>query len=125
MSFDWSEYLILAQELAAQGSSSSNKEARLRSAISRAYYAAFCMARNHLISREKRAIPRNVNVHRFVIDRFERSPDISYRIVGNFLRNLRADRNAADYKDQVGNLPALTRAALKPAEETIFMLGSW
>ena len=39
MSFDWSEYLDLARELAKFS------EAGQRSAISRAYYAAFCTAR--------------------------------------------------------------------------------
>ena len=42
MSFDWSEYLDLARELALQGSAPSLSEARVRAAISRAYYAAFC-----------------------------------------------------------------------------------
>ena len=52
MNFDWSEYLNLAQELAGRPTSLSNEEARLRSAISRAYYAAFCKARNHLRDNE-------------------------------------------------------------------------
>lgn len=39
MRFDWSEYLNLAQELAAISGDSVNNEAKLRSAISRAYYA--------------------------------------------------------------------------------------
>ena len=40
MSFDWAEYLALAQELARPGTSNLSQEARLRSAISRAYCVA-------------------------------------------------------------------------------------
>lgn len=77
MSFDWSEYLLVARELADQTTASSRTrrkikekffhgisrvyhaafrkaqkrsldEAKLRCAISRAYYGAFRKARNHL-----------------------------------------------------------------------------
>lgn len=48
MSFDWSGYLDVAKELASVALTSANKEAKLRSAISRAYYAAFILARNYL-----------------------------------------------------------------------------
>ena len=45
MSFDWSEYLKLAQELAGQTGNPASQEARLRAAVSRAYYAVFCISR--------------------------------------------------------------------------------
>ena len=48
MSFNWSEYLALAQQLAGKAQISATQESRLRSAISRAYYSAFIQARNHL-----------------------------------------------------------------------------
>jgi len=41
MRFDWSEYFNLAQELAVISSEATNNEARLRSAVSRAYYSVF------------------------------------------------------------------------------------
>jgi uncharacterized protein (UPF0332 family) len=85
MSFDWSEYLTVAQELASQAITStmhqgtiraklrhainrayyaafrkarsrSSDEAKFRCAISRAYYAAFRKARNHLRDKEDRPI---------------------------------------------------------------------
>ena len=87
MSFDWSDYLIVAQELTDQTTASSKTrsklkvrllnvinrayyvafkkvgkrsldEAKLRCAISRAYYGAFRKARNHL--RDKDDLPLNV-----------------------------------------------------------------
>ena len=85
MSFDWSEYLTVAQELASQTTAASMRkstirmklrhvisrayyaafrkarnrssdEAKLRCAISRAYYAAFRKARNHLRDKEGRSV---------------------------------------------------------------------
>ncbi len=57
MSFDWSEYLNLAQELAGKATTPASQEAKLR-AISRAYYAAFVQARNFLRDRDGLTIPR-------------------------------------------------------------------
>ena len=37
MSFDWSQYLNVAKELAGDGTTPANQEAKLRAAISRAY----------------------------------------------------------------------------------------
>jgi uncharacterized protein (UPF0332 family) len=49
MSFNCSDYLDLARELIGQTDITASEEAKLRSAISRAYYAAFIQARNHLL----------------------------------------------------------------------------
>ena len=57
MSFNWSEYLGLAQQLAGKAQISATRESRLRSAISRAYYAAFILARNYLRDEESTSIP--------------------------------------------------------------------
>ena len=48
--FDWIEYLDLAKHLVAHGGQGSSQEARLRSAISRAYYTAFHKAKENTIS---------------------------------------------------------------------------
>lgn len=48
MSFSWKDYYILAGQLKQQAADSPQQEAYLRSAISRAYYASFCLARNYL-----------------------------------------------------------------------------
>lgn len=45
MEFDWREYLTLAKFL--KNTNEIDREAALRSAVSRAYYAAFCHARNY------------------------------------------------------------------------------
>ena len=49
MPFVWKQYLELARDLARQSESgeAGQREAMLRSVVSRAYYAAFCHARNY------------------------------------------------------------------------------
>jgi hypothetical protein len=47
MAFDWQDYVEVSRFLQRQTSSGVNPEAFLRSALSRAYYGAFCHARNY------------------------------------------------------------------------------
>ena len=71
MNFDWSEYLNIARELAGQATASFSAEAKKRSAISRAYYAAFCSARNHLRDRDNdQNIPVGGDAHGYVRKQF-------------------------------------------------------
>ncbi|MEG3841921.1 HEPN domain-containing protein [Microcoleus sp. herbarium14] len=106
MRFDWSEYLNLAQELAATNSdSSANSEAKLRSAISRAYYATFCLARNYLRDIEKdprlSRNNRDINEHQYVAKEFiyHRTRMKNMVKIGENLSKLRELRNKADYQD--------------------------
>ncbi|MGQ9626069.1 MAG: hypothetical protein ACUVV0_04085 [Anaerolineae bacterium] len=46
MSFNWADFLTLAEALLRDPNSPGPEEASLRSAISRAYYAAFRVTRN-------------------------------------------------------------------------------
>ena len=46
MPFDWAEYLELAQRLQTDLPDGPAGEAALRTAVSRAYYAAYCRVRN-------------------------------------------------------------------------------
>lgn len=127
MTFDWSEYLELAQELAGDGAGSSNEEAKLRSSVSRAYYAAFCKARNHLrdVDEHKKIlseIPPKVNVHRYVRNQFKNSTDESHKKIGGDLDRLRLFRNAADYDDFVSGLESATATSLKLTRSVISTL---
>ncbi len=47
MSFDWREYLDLAEALMGRDSKPITIEAAFRCSMSRIYYAAFCHARNY------------------------------------------------------------------------------
>lgn len=99
MSFDWTHYLHLAHELFGKSKKRANREAKLRTAISRAYYGAFIKARNHLILVDKHPIPYGVNPHEYVQSQFSRSRNSLRRNIGNDLHELRRYRNDADYRN--------------------------
>ena len=101
MGFDWVEYLNLAQELAGPTKTPADQEARQRSAISRAYYAAFCQSRNYLRDKEGHSLPSGGQVHAYVQEQFKQSPDPLRSQIGHHLNRLRLDRNRADYDDSV------------------------
>ncbi|MEG4966273.1 HEPN domain-containing protein [Microcoleus sp. B6-A1] len=131
MRFDWSEYLNLAQELAATNSdSSANREAKLRSAISRAYYSTFCLARNYLrdIEKDPRLFRKNrdINEHQYVAEEFIYHPTKKKNMVkiGENLSRLRELRNKADYEDTMFNFKGEARNALVLAENIISALSN-
>ncbi|MEG4351969.1 HEPN domain-containing protein [Microcoleus sp. LAD1_D3] len=131
MRFDWSEYLNLAQELAATNSdSSANREAKLRSAISRAYYSTFCLARNYLrdIEKDPRLFRKNrdINEHQYVAQEFIYHPHKMKNMakIGENLSTLRGIRNKADYEDTMFNLQKEAKTALMLAQNIISALSN-
>ena len=122
MTFDWSEYLKLAQELGGQAVSPASQEARLRSSVNRAYYAAFCQARNYLRNVEGHSIPMSSEVHISVRNEFKSSSDRVRRKIGNNLDRLRIEQRKADYEDLVVGLPSTSRMALALAGQVISAL---
>jgi hypothetical protein len=115
MSFDWAEYLSLAEEL--QGIAVSGPpvgiEAERRASVSRAYYSAFILARNRLRDVDLVSIPHTGAAHRFVAQHYTNHPDPRRTRIGALLGRLRAVRNRCDYDDRVPGLPTLSRQALQ------------
>ncbi|MEB3179945.1 MAG: HEPN domain-containing protein [Nostocaceae cyanobacterium] len=124
MSFDWSQYLNLAKELAGEQTTPANQEAKLRDAISRAYYAAFILARNHLRDKQANIIPTTGDAHGYVWQQFKLNPDSAHQLVADNLKRLRQYRNQADYVDRFPGLVGISRIALKLAEEIISTLNN-
>jgi uncharacterized protein (UPF0332 family) len=122
MNFEWAEYLNLAKELAGQTVSRAGQEARLRAAISRAYYAAFCKCRNHLRDKEGLHVPSGSKAHQYVRDQFKKSPNKLRKRIGYNLERLRNDRNKADYDDRVVMIDKLTNTDLTLAGKIISIL---
>jgi uncharacterized protein (UPF0332 family) len=120
MTFDWSEYLKLARELAGKEGSSANEEARLRSSISRAYFAAYCVARKCLIDKGH-GIPGGDKGHRYICDLLQESIFKEEKQAGVDLNRLRNRRNQADYDDFMRNLSAAVEDSLKRS----FSVISW
>lgn len=109
MSFSWKDYYILAGQLKQQAADSSQQEAYLRSAISRAYYASFCLARNYLRDSLGRKSTGTLDDHEFVKNQFRNLPGQDNQAIAENLRRLRAYRNQADYDDE---LPSIKNTAL-------------
>ena len=71
-------------------------EAEWRSAISRAYYAAFHTAREFLI-RLRFRVPAGEQAHAHLWLRLSNTGDVKSDAIGRLLRDLRGRRNNADY----------------------------
>jgi hypothetical protein len=91
---DPQEYLTLARHLDNRPRGQPEEACR-RSACSRAYYAAYVVARDTLLGLPVQ-IPRS-STHRAVIDVFKASKHSDVRIIGGQLETLRDWRNTADY----------------------------
>lgn len=120
MSFDWTDYLSLAQELvnAPLSGRRASHEAFQRSAVSRAYYAVFASARNHLRDVDGMVIPTR-NAHQLVAIAYQRGQRPERFQIGLNLNRLRIERNKCDYDDEVSNLAEVTSESLAVAAETL------
>ncbi len=98
MSFDWQEYLDLAEVLMGSDSRSITIEAAFRCSMSRIYYAAFCHARNYAQKKQRFVAKCNESDHALIREHF-RSSGMT-RIAGN-LDRLRQWRNACDNEDSI------------------------
>ncbi len=85
------EFLTLAQQLSLAAT-----EAAWRSAISRAYYAAFHVARQ-LLEDFGFAVPQADRAHAYLWLRLSNCGDPLVQNAGRGLKDLRRDRNWADY----------------------------
>jgi len=120
--FDWPEYQVLAQELVQGGLIRSRLEARLRSAISRSYYATFCVARNQLC-REGIHIPRR-DTHKFVWGEFKKSTELQRKKIGVNGSRLAKDRAKADYDDAFPGLNKQVFIDLDLAQQILAVLSN-
>lgn len=85
------DFLAVATALAA-----GTTEAEWRSAISRAYYAAFHSARE-LMSRLRFRVPAGEQAHAYLWLRLGNTGNPAADVIGRLLRDLRGRRNNADY----------------------------
>lgn len=114
MGFDWADYLVLAEELGKR----SDDEASLRSAVSRAYYAAFCTARNRLLQ-EGEEVPKTGEAHTVVWTKYRERAQKQRRDVGINGDRLRRVRNKADYDDELPNIHAEVEGAVARARRLL------
>ncbi len=117
MNFDWSDYLDFAQTLVASKATYPSQEAALRTAISRAYYSAFCKSRNYLRDIDNIQNSRTAEIHKLVQETLKNSENKNRKKIGTNLERLRRIRNKADYEDNFSDLQQQATLALKWAKE--------
>jgi len=107
---NWRDFLPLAARLAA-----GTTEADWRTAVSRAYYAAFHVARR-LLADLNFTVPRADRAHQYLVFRLSNGGEAAVEQAGRDLETLRRLRNRADY-DEIPALPQpQATAAVRVAE---------
>lgn len=125
MSFSWEDLLSLAEELAEAPSGDGLREAKHRSAISRAYYAAYHRALNYYRVKHRGLPPRasrGGGWHEALCEALRDSADAVEQEVGDLLTDLKGNRHDADYKARVLVTDLMVIASLLMAREIISRL---
>lgn len=119
MPFDWKAFIDVARSLQEQAGSEPDPEALLRTAVSRAYYGAFCFVRNH--ARDQLGFqPKNdANDH----GRLRAHLRGKRQQISQKLDRLRQWRNESDYSDQLPfDAEATLAAAIGEAAAIVALL---
>lgn len=98
MTFAWREVLDVARELTSPTEHAAPLEARERSAISRAYYAAFRRAIQVFSNLGEYTPRRRGEDHQALPMMLKTDPEWRRRDIGKILFNLSAERTWADYE---------------------------
>lgn len=109
--FNWLDYFDLAHELLHH-----EGEAYRRSAVSRAYYALFCDARNTLVVSWEWNPPEDESHHAYLWNTFAAHQDRKRKRIGELGHRLRRYRNKVDYDDRIDDLSDVIEFAMINAE---------
>jgi len=115
MSFNWIEFIELSEKLI----DNFKDQASFRTSISRAYYGAFCLARD-----KKQINSTDKNVHKIVIETFQKSSNINEKKVGKILYDLRKSRNEADYQTNKSFDLNNTKRIIQKSREIVNLLSN-
>ena len=118
MPFDWREYLALARDLGRCSGSSYSTEAASRTSVSRAYYAAFCYARNYAENKLGFQRTRKAQDHG-LLRNYLRNLGAAWEEISEYLEDLYKWRCQCDYDDDIQNLDVLVSSAIDTAEKMI------
>ena len=114
--FSWHDFLLLAQKLAREGD-----EASKRTAVSRAYYAAFNLARK-LLEERGVPIPDEGRAHSVVWCTLRESGK-GLRWIGMEGDRLRKLRCQADYVDHLKDIDKTLAVATSSAHSIVALIG--
>jgi len=116
MPFAWNLYLKLARVLAGRSNASHLQEAANRSAVSRAYYAIFCLCRNyaerHLSFQRSNLAAEHAQLRKHLSKGNKEK-------VASDLNKLRQWRNQCDYDDNITKLREMVKISIDLAERVI------
>ena len=118
MEFEWREFLALANFLKGHQGEGYSVEASHRTAISRAYYAAFCSARNYAQSRLSFEPQGDAGDHGRLKAHFKQLRGRWFEVASK-LDRLRLWRNMCDYENTVANLEEYLKLAFFEAEKVL------
>ena len=122
MSFRWEKYLAVAEVLSGTDVGA-DREACLRSAVSRSYYAAFGSARSH--ARERRLHTRqSAAEHGEVSVFFAQTYGEAGGEIAKILGRLRTNRNIADYDDVCEDAENLSTESIAYARRALNLLAT-
>ena len=116
MDFDWKEYFNLAKFLTGDKTIVPHPEAKLRSAVSRAYFAAYCYSRNfackffEFVQSDKDKVKDHKRLRACLRSN-------GYKGTARKLDDMRGFRNDCDYDDVVPNLHPYVKMSLERAEK--------
>ncbi len=124
MTFAWDGFLRVAEVLLHDlDSHEDTREAKCRTAISRAYYAVFCTAKAHLRDDLGHTNLRRAGSHGDVRSRIKglRAMDPRYGPVGVVLERLHESREHADYEAewQGGDLGEVAKRAVESGQRAL------
>src|SRR5688572_6244854 len=114
MAFKWTDFIIFAEQIYKN---SSDDEAALRSAISRAYYGAFGRVRIYCESKYRINKSFSDGIHQKVIQGLKSSDVKEEYSLGNALSDLRSSRNVADYDSHADVNKTLAEQSIKRSND--------
>jgi len=116
--FDWSQYLVLAKDLSTR-----SDEAALRSAISRAYYAAYHRAKTFCASKAILITTSGGNSdHHDLWETCGKRAGITFAKVHTIGTRLKRKRKNADYDREIVGLASVVSDCIKDSDAIFFHL---
>jgi uncharacterized protein (UPF0332 family) len=123
VSFEWADFYTLAAQLHANPPDGL-QEAVFRTVIGRAYYAAFCAARDFAHHSDNLAITRGGPDHELVKRHFRDDRDDTRHKIGVWLGRLMNNRAEADYKAEAAITKATADQSLALSKNVLDALSS-
>jgi hypothetical protein len=121
MAINWREYLELARWLQTNTPPGMSDECARRCAVSRAYFAAFCFARNYALAYLGFTERKDSDDHGRLRAHLKAK---RRRKTAESLDRLRQWRNACDYNDDVGDMTALDAMLTSALDDSEYVFTS-